>query len=74
VIAACEVCGALAPLDDMWRCPTCADAHRDTEPCPPPSVNPPDLHAAVLRYDGEDWEGAGRAEYEIAMQEMRDRE
>jgi hypothetical protein len=76
VIAACGLCGAVAHLDDMWRCEGCADSCRDTEPSPPPdySVRPPPLHAAVLAYDGEDWEGAGRAEYELALQEMGDRE
>ena len=69
MISACDSCGALLELDQDWRCVGCA---RDTEPCPPPSVRPPPLHAAVLRYDGEDWEGAGRAELEIAMQEMGD--
>lgn len=68
MISACDSCGRLAPLDDAWHCDGCAS----TIPCPPPSVRPPALHAAALRYDGEDWDGAGRAEYELAMQEMGD--
>jgi hypothetical protein len=74
VIAACDGCGQLRPLDVDWHCEACADARRDTEPCPPPSVRPPPLHAAVLAYDGEDWEGAGRHEYELAVHDMGERE
>ena len=74
MISACDKCTRMAELSARWLCPECEADPCDTEPAPPPDfdVSPPAMHAAVLRYDGEDWEGAGRAEYELAMQEMGD--